>query len=64
MKGHHRLIFALFIGFAVISFWRGAWGLLDEYLLPGNYRLSLWVSILLGITILLATHHATKELMN
>jgi len=63
MKSHHQLLFAIIIGFAVISFWRGVWGLSDEYLLPGNYRLSLWVSVFVGILILIFTHRATKELM-
>jgi succinate dehydrogenase hydrophobic anchor subunit len=33
---------------AVVTMWRGIWGLLDEYLLPHNKRLSLWISFLLG----------------
>ncbi len=32
MKREHQVIFAVVIGFAVISFWRGVWGLLDLYL--------------------------------
>jgi len=63
MKSHHQIIFAVIIAFAVIAFWRGAWGLLDEYLLPSHYVLSLWVSLIIGIAILLSTHYATKELM-
>jgi len=63
MKTHHQIFFALLIGFAVISFWRGVWGLMDEYLLPNNYRASLLVSLLLGVVILSFTHYATKELM-
>ncbi|MCK4968763.1 MAG: hypothetical protein KAS12_06940, partial [Candidatus Aenigmarchaeota archaeon] len=49
--------------FAVISFWRGVWGLMDEYLFPENYKLSLWVSLFLGMFILIITNYATKELM-
>lgn len=63
MRTRHQIIFAILIGFAVISFWRGVWGLMDEYLFPENYQLSLWVSLILGIVILIVTHYATKELM-
>jgi len=63
MKAKHQLLFAVVIGFAVVSFWRGAWGLMDEYFLPNNYRLSIWISLLLGIVILVATNYAAQELM-
>jgi hypothetical protein len=63
MKFHHQTIFAVIIGFAVICFWRGIWGLLDVYLFPDNYILSLWASFFLGLSILIATHYVTKELM-
>jgi len=60
MKAKHQLVFMILIGFAVISFWRGIWGLMDVYLFPANYPLSLWVSVLLGIAILVITHQAAK----
>lgn len=63
MKSTHRILFAILIAFAVISFWRGVWGLMDEYLFPGNYTLSLLVSLALGILILITTNYATKGLM-
>jgi len=63
MKSKHQIFFAILIAFAVISFWRGVWGLMDEYLFPDNYPLSLWVSVVLGVAILIMTHYATKELM-
>lgn len=63
MKSKHQTIFAVVIAFAVISFWRGVWGLMDEYLFPDNYQLSLWASLVLGLAILVATHYVTKELM-
>jgi len=58
-----QIAFAILIAFAVVSFWRGVWGLMDEFLFPNNYVLSLWSSVIIGILILLITHHATKELM-
>ncbi len=63
MKKHHQIVFAILIAFAVIAFWRGVWGLMDEYLLPNNYQLSLWIGLAIGLVILIATHYAPKELM-
>lgn len=63
MKSHHKLFFAVLVGFAVIAFWRGVWGLMDEFLFPENYQLSLILSIIIGLVILVATEYATKELI-
>ncbi len=58
-----KVIFAIIIGFAVVSFWRGVWGLMDLYLFPDNLILSLSVSVLLGIIILYFTKHLIDELI-
>ena len=63
LKTKHQLILSIIVAFAVVSFWRGVWGLMDEFLFPDNYQLSLWTSVLLGLVILTATGYATKELM-
>mgnify|MGYP003975882261 FL=1 len=63
LKSHHQIIFALLIGFAVVCFWRGVWGLLDEFLVPQLPITSFTVSLRLGIIILLITDYLTKELM-
>ncbi len=63
MKTEHQILFAVIIGFAVVSFWRGIWGLMDEYLFPENYELSLWASVFIGLAILLLTNYITKELI-
>ena len=63
MKAKHQTVFVIMIAFAVISFWRGVWGLMDEYLFPLNYELSLWISLVLGLGILIGTHYASKELI-
>lgn len=34
LKRHHQVVFAIIIGVAVVSFWRGVWGFLDLYLFP------------------------------
>ena len=62
-KKSKRMLFAILIGFAVVSFWRGLWGLMDLYLFPANKTLSFSVSILIGIIILLFTNKLIKELM-
>lgn len=62
-KSRHKVIFALLIGAAVVSFWRGVWGLMDVYLFPDNYELSSWTSFLAGVTVLGVTHYIVDELM-
>ena len=63
MKPTKQLAFAILLAFAVISFWRGIWGLMDEFLFPNNYRLSLVISLILGLLILVFTRYAVKELV-
>lgn len=58
-----QALFTLLIGFSVVAFWRGVWGLLDVYLLPNNYELSSWISTAIGLFILAVTHYWTKELV-
>ena len=62
-KSEHNVFFVILIAFAVISFWRGVWGLMDEYLFPTNYQLSLWSSVIIAVVILYATKHLAKELI-
>ncbi len=63
LKGITKLFYAILIGFAVVSFWRGAWGLMDEFFFANNYLYSSITSFFLGIIILILTHKITKELM-
>lgn len=37
---------------AIVMLWRGIWGLLDEYLLPKNPKLSYWISLLVGFALI------------
>lgn len=62
MKTHHQVIFSIVIAFAVIAFWRGVWGLMDEYFFPNHLQISLWFSVAIGIIILAVTHYVTREL--
>ena len=50
----------ILLGFAIVAFWRGTWGLLDIYLFPNRHELSLWISILIGIFIL----YSNKKLID
>jgi len=63
LKKNKQIFFAILIAFAVVSFWRGAWGLLDIYLDVGHQELSMWLSIFIGLAILSAMHYTVKELM-
>ena len=66
LETQHKTIYGIFVGFAVIAFWRGTWGLLDYYtgiLLPGRPLLSFWVMVLLGLTVLITTHYVTEALI-
>ena len=60
MKSHHQTIFAIVILFAIISFWRGIQGLMDMYLIPDNYEMSLWSSVAIGLGILIAAHYVAS----
>ncbi len=62
LKPFKQALFTLLIGFSVVAFWRGAWGIMDTYLFPNNYELSSWISIFIGLIILYFTHYWTKEL--
>lgn len=59
-----KLIDATLIGIAIVAFWRGVWGLLDLYLFPNNYQLSLWISALAGLIILIYTRNAIRHFLN
>ncbi len=38
---------------AIVSFWRGVWGMMDLYLFPKNHLVSSGVSIFFGLLILI-----------
>ena len=62
MKPVKQALFALLVGFALISFWSGVSSLLKIYLFPKNPVLGAWFSVIIGLTILGLTHTWTKEL--
>ena len=55
--------YALIIAIAIVSIWRGVWGLMDQYLFPNNLEMSLWASVFLGVGILIGTHHLVGAFM-
>lgn len=61
-KRRHKILFALLVGFSVVSFWRGAWGILDVYLFPDDYHLSSIASLAIGLSLLALTDYLVKEL--
>ncbi|RLS85983.1 MAG: hypothetical protein DWI09_14130 [Planctomycetota bacterium] len=40
-----------------MSFWRGAWGLQDVYLFLRNLPLSYAISTVLGLVVIVVSHH-------
>lgn len=54
--------YTVLIAFAIVSFWRGVWGLMDVYLFPNKHILSLSISVLIGLVILYSTKHIIGEL--
>jgi hypothetical protein len=45
-------VIILIAAVAAVSFWRGIWGLMDTYLFPDNYTLSLIISLIISLMIL------------
>ncbi|PIO08756.1 hypothetical protein COU59_00260 [Candidatus Pacearchaeota archaeon CG10_big_fil_rev_8_21_14_0_10_34_12] len=58
-----KVFFTIMIAFAIVSFWRGTWGLMDLYLFPDNLIMSFSISIILGIFILYLTKNLIKKLI-
>jgi hypothetical protein len=58
-----KVIYTIIIAFAIISFWRGCWHLMDFYLFPNNELVSALVSIFLGILILSSTKNLVNHLV-
>ena len=57
LKKHHQLLASLVIAIALISIWRGIWRLFDYYVFPDHFVLSSLITLVLGICILIITHH-------
>lgn len=51
MEFIHPLVYLVLVT-GVVLMWRGLWGLLDEYILPKNPRLSYWLTFVVGFVVL------------
>lgn len=63
MQRFQQILFIVLIATAVIAFWRGVWGLMDTYILPNNYILSCWITLIAGLLLLIITRYASKTLI-
>jgi len=61
-KKKYKLIHVLLIATAIVMFWRGVWGLLDEYLLVDEPLASYALSILIAFVVLFADSYYLDEL--
>jgi hypothetical protein len=55
------LLIIFFASLAIVSIWRGVWGLMDMYLLPESPTLSLIISIVVGLMILFTIAFIRKK---
>jgi len=58
-----KVFFTVLMAFAIVSFWRGVWGLMDLYLFPENLFLSFSLSVLIGIVLLYSTKNLVRNLI-
>lgn len=58
-----KISYALILGLAIVGFWRGAWGLMDLYIFPNNYPLSLLTTFLGSILVLILTRNLVKRVI-
>ncbi|MFA6522076.1 MAG: hypothetical protein WCT24_00590 [Patescibacteria group bacterium] len=63
LKHNHQLIFSLIIISGVTGVWRGIWGLLDVFFIPGDLTLSYSLSLILGIVIITITHYTIDRIV-
>ena len=61
-KRKHKLFHLLLMAVAVVMFWRGVWGILDDYFLTSTPLLSYGLSIFIAFLILYFDDFHLKEL--
>ncbi len=61
-KRKHKLLHILLVAFAVVMFWWGAWGILDDYFLPENELARYLLAILIAFIVLYFDDFHLKEL--
>lgn len=60
LKTHHQLIWSLVIVVSLVSIWRGVWGLMDAFIFPNNFLLSVITTLFAGIIMITVTHYKLK----
>lgn len=65
LKFHHQFLFTVLVAAAVVIFWWGIWGVLDDYFLPKHpcRWLRYLAAVGLGILILIASHYGIQALL-
>lgn len=63
-KKKNPFLYHLITGTAIITFWRGLWGLLDIYIFPENLVLSYGISTIIGLAILFINDYSIEEIGN
>lgn len=56
-----QVLLNVLIGLAIVSSWRGAWGIMKIYLIPNNKELGYWASFLIGLPILYFTKYLNRD---
>lgn len=69
LKSHHQIMFSVVIGFSIVLFWRGIWGLMDLLTTPmyageyySVYLASFLGSAIIGLLVLAGSGLLMKEL--
>jgi len=62
LKKRNKILYTLVVSAAIILYWRGIWGLADELLLTSFPKTSYFVSLLLGLLILVVFGVALDKL--
>jgi hypothetical protein len=61
-KDKHKITHILLVAIAIVMFWRGVWGLLDEYFFTASPVISYGLSIFIAFLILYFDDYHLKEL--
>jgi hypothetical protein len=61
-RDYKRIGWTILVAFAIISFWRGVWQLMDYYFFPNHILISNWASLGIGLIILFLTKNIINRL--
>lgn len=62
IRKKHPHLYVIYVGIAVVMFWRGTWGILDMFLFPNNELLSYVLSAGIGLFLLFINDYKLTEL--